>query len=456
MKEKILENRNGITLVALVVTIVVLLILAGITITYVMGDNSIFKTAQEAKNKTEEAMQNEQEYLNNLGNTVNEYIDGTNPPTSSEKATELELNSVRARIATGYTRWLTAAVTPKTASQDLEWTSSNTGVATVDNTGKITAKAVGTTNITVKTKDGSNLSKTCKVTVADGVDITTLTSIQSSNKVAKDSYGNLITVPGGFKVLTSEATNATKGIVIQDEDGNEFVWIPVDSVSKGEDVRADDIRLGRYTFDTTNGNPKKEQDADNYTEVVTINNYYQELTNDSGNTAAKNLEDFVTKTKAKGGYYFGRYEASQGIDGKVDTQLDKTVWIDITQPNAAIKAREMYNSSYVESDLINSYSWDTAGVFIQKYSGNINYANQTSLNTSKVNTGKSEDKMCNIFDMASNCREWSTEHYEDESSACGLRGGRYDINDVYMSHRGYSSTTFTYESISFRPIVYIK
>jgi len=66
---------------------VVLLILTGITITYVMGDNSIFKKAQEAKNKTEEAMQNEQEYLNNLGNTINNYTNGagtTNPPPIKE------------------------------------------------------------------------------------------------------------------------------------------------------------------------------------------------------------------------------------------------------------------------------------------------------------------------------------------------------------------------------------
>jgi len=81
MKEK-LKKSTGITLVALVVTIVVLLILAGITITYVMGDNSIFKKAQEAKNKTDEAMQNEQEYLNNLGNIIGEYINGdpSKPP----------------------------------------------------------------------------------------------------------------------------------------------------------------------------------------------------------------------------------------------------------------------------------------------------------------------------------------------------------------------------------------
>ena len=77
MKEKFSKKQSGITLVALVVTIVVLLILAGITIMYTMGDNSIFKKAQEAKNKTEQAIQNEQEYMNSIDNMVNEYLNGT-------------------------------------------------------------------------------------------------------------------------------------------------------------------------------------------------------------------------------------------------------------------------------------------------------------------------------------------------------------------------------------------
>ncbi len=48
-----MHSRLCINLIALVVTIVVLLILAGITLTYVMGDNSIFSHASEAKLKTE-------------------------------------------------------------------------------------------------------------------------------------------------------------------------------------------------------------------------------------------------------------------------------------------------------------------------------------------------------------------------------------------------------------------
>ncbi len=77
MKEKNRRKELGITLVALVVTIVVLLILAGITIMYTIGENSIFKKAQEAKNKTEEAIKNEQEYMNSIDNMVNGYLNGT-------------------------------------------------------------------------------------------------------------------------------------------------------------------------------------------------------------------------------------------------------------------------------------------------------------------------------------------------------------------------------------------
>ena len=47
------KKEEGITLVALVVTIVVLLILAGITLIYVVGDNSVFKQASDARIQTE-------------------------------------------------------------------------------------------------------------------------------------------------------------------------------------------------------------------------------------------------------------------------------------------------------------------------------------------------------------------------------------------------------------------
>ena len=401
---------TGITLVALVVAIVILLILAGITISYLMGDHSIFKLAQEAKDRTDNAIQKEIEDLGTIANQLKgEYGDNngnggtTNPPAPPEE----------------------------------------------------------------------------DKTVADIVN-----KVQDTNKTVEDENGNKVTIPGGFKVVPNspEGTDESEkvdytyngdgtpavqdGIVIEDEEGNQFVWIPVGDI-KNKDGSTTTITLGRYTFDRTNGTPTLQQNADNYTQIVTVfdveeNYYYQELTSNSGNTAAKNLGDFITKTKANGGYYLGRYEASKGSDNRVKSQADKVAWVDITQPNAATAAREMYSSSYVESDLINSYSWDSAIVFIQNYSGNTNYANKNSVNQAASNTGKAGDKVCNIHDMASNYWEWSTEHSTftlangEHPYPCVCRGGVAGGNPQITSVRVFTSTSASYSYDSFRPLCYLK
>ena len=59
-----MRNSKGITLIALVVTIVVLLILAGVSINVLMGDNGIIRSAQNAKQKWEDAEKNDEEAIN--------------------------------------------------------------------------------------------------------------------------------------------------------------------------------------------------------------------------------------------------------------------------------------------------------------------------------------------------------------------------------------------------------
>ena len=70
MKEnrKILRKEKGITLIALVITIIVLLILAGVSIAMLTGQNGILTQAQNAKNKTEEAQAEEQNILTGYEN----------------------------------------------------------------------------------------------------------------------------------------------------------------------------------------------------------------------------------------------------------------------------------------------------------------------------------------------------------------------------------------------------
>ena len=71
--KNIVKKQTGITLIALVVTMIVLLILAGITIATLTGNNGILTRAQEAKNKTEQTQKEEQNILNSYEDKINEY-----------------------------------------------------------------------------------------------------------------------------------------------------------------------------------------------------------------------------------------------------------------------------------------------------------------------------------------------------------------------------------------------
>ena len=81
MKENLQLQKNakmsGITLIALVVTIVVLLILAGITISLVFSENGIIAKAREAANKTNEAVINEQAQMNDVTAAMENMLNGT-------------------------------------------------------------------------------------------------------------------------------------------------------------------------------------------------------------------------------------------------------------------------------------------------------------------------------------------------------------------------------------------
>ena len=67
----------------------------------------------------------------------------------------------------GETVQLTGTKNPTSASEGTQWTSSNTGVATVSGSGLVTAKAAGTATITYK-NSSSTKSATCRVTVLSG------------------------------------------------------------------------------------------------------------------------------------------------------------------------------------------------------------------------------------------------------------------------------------------------
>mgnify|MGYP002466468486 CR=1 FL=1 len=433
-----MKRERGITLIALVVTIVVLLILAGVSINALFGNNGIIEKAKEAQNKMDKATENDQKEINELTNWLDNQVNGT------------------------------------------------TGGGT--------------------TGGDANPSTTPKISTLVG-------KVVDKNTKAEDAYGNKITIPKGFKILEHNPTSSTgavtynytnseetgehipavqDGIVIEDTQtgtaGNQFVWVPVGTI-KNKNGSTNTITLGRYEFDSSTGalkstTPAQVASVENCTKIVTISKGgtdYQELstfregnsaTNSTAqNATARNLEEFISTTLANGGYYIARFEAS-GTASKITSKYNQTVLDNITQPNAAKAAREMYgeikenNKLVYASDLVNSYAWDTAIVFIQTYSGKTDYASHNESKTTKAftATGKNNDKYCNIWDMSGNAYEWTTEYstyaITSDFRPCVYRGGYYNadlglaIN--YTSYRYYHRTTYSLSDLGLRPLLYVK
>ena len=379
-------NKNkGITLIALVITIIILLILSGISIS-ALTNQGLFKNAKTAQNATEKAEKEQGQRLNEYEDEINKYLNNAN---EDEKI----------------------------------------GLIT-DNINK-------------------ELSKT-------------------DNTKLKDEKGNRIVVPAGFKIVNG-ATTVDKGIVIEDvtetaTKGSQFVWIPVGTITKSDGTTAT-ITLGRYDFDATTGK-----------ESAYSGSYIEEDANDTstlkkyGNTIAKNITNFKNSVATNGGYYIGRYEArtatARNAAGNALTQITEkgteNVYNYVTQLQAAQLSQNMYNSDKFTSDLINSYAWDTATVFIQNCGTNSKYSRQNSLYTSLAQAGTNSltdtskiDVQCNIYDMASNILEWITETSSGSSTPCACRGGFYSNSNGYMSLRYNSIASGSNVNLGFRPLLYL-
>ena len=373
-----IKNKDkGITLIALVITIIILLILAGISIS-ALTNQGLFKNAKAAQNATEKAEKEQGQRLNEYEDEINKYLNNSN---EDEKI----------------------------------------GLIT-DNINK-------------------ELSKT-------------------DNTKLKDEKGNRIVVPAGFKIVNG-ATTVDKGIVIEDvtetaTKGSQFVWVTVGSITKADGTTTE-IKLNRYTFDE-NGISTAQDDK-------IIGTYFQELKeSNKGNTVAKSISDFKTSTLKNGGYYIGRYEArtatARNAAGNALTQITEkgteNVYNYVTQLQAAQLSQNMYNSIKFTSDLMNSYAWDTAIVFIQNCGTNSKYSRQNSLNTGAVSQiGTNVDIQCNIYDMASNIMEWITETCINSERPCVVRGGHYYDSNFGANTRDSSIISLSDDHVGFRTLLYL-
>ena len=416
-----LKNKKGITLVALVVTIVVLLILAGVSINLVLGNNGIIAKAKDAETKSAEASQNDLKGINGLVSEMEGALAGNNGgETQTPEITIGEVKVVTnsdgtgseitdaASVYLGNTLYITFShsITGGTTVVDktIPYAVTKNGIYTFTVTGTVNGKSY-TKNVSVTV----NQFKTAKDYVAANVEVT-----YPDGKVW---------IPEGFRISTDAAETVQGGIVIEDKDLNQFVWVPVATLA--------DYKRTWYTgYGAFSG----------YSEALP--------------------EDEKTSVERYKGFYIGRYEAGDKESTVAKTlrssnDVTKTVTIKANQApynyvrrTQAVSLAEGFATKQgykAKTKLVSSYAWDTTIAFLQKvnsdygssseegnyYDTTFSYTDITGATKTKasdsevlVPTGQTTP-VCNIYDMGGNVWEWTTESYSSTTYPYAKRGGRY-------------------------------
>ena len=245
--------QNGITLIALIITIIVMMILVAVTVTFTVGENGILAQAKQSAKLAERAQLHEQIMgamkLTNEGKIiVGDSYEAAKELLESQGYEVGDLNEADGKFeVTGEKGTYTYKITETKITIEENFSAGNG------------PESVPATTI-AEAMQGDMLQK--KV-----------------NSDIEDQYGNKITIPAGFKILVDNTTtytettiDVTDGIVVTDGT-NEFVWVPVgEDITNGE--KTANITLGRYSNFVANdqGEYIPEQSAENkgFEEIVPI------------------------------------------------------------------------------------------------------------------------------------------------------------------------------------------
>ena len=402
-----MKNNKGITLVALVVTIVVLLILAGVSINLVLGNNGIIAKAQEAKTKQAEASENDLKGMNSLVSEMEGALAGNNG--GETQTPEIKIGEAKVVANSDGTGSAITDVASVYLGNTLYITFAHSiigGTTVVDKTIPYAVTKNGTYTFTVTgTVNGKSYTKNVSVTVNQFKDV--YEYMQTNTKVTY-SDGE-VWIPEGFRISKDSASTVQGGVVIEDKDRNQFVWVPVATIAE-------------YKRTWYNG-------------MGSLSDYSDALP-----------EDEKTSVERYKGFYIGRYEAGDKENTEAKTlrssnDVTKTVtikenqapynYVEITQAISLAEGFKNQQGYKAKTKLVSSYAWDTTIAFLQKVNSDYgssseegNYRNttfsytditgasQTKENESKVlvPTGQTTP-VCNIYDMGGNVLEWTTESY---------------------------------------------
>ena len=418
-------KNKGVTLIALAVTIVVMLILAGVTISVLNGENGIVKQAQKAKEESKIKELKEKVRIDIAGKRV-ENING-----------ELRVSVLK---------------------EILDKYFDNVPVET-----QITSE----TELKAKEEYGKYEMKISDIDVGE-------ITYETSYTIFKDVNGEQVPIPEGYIVSENSDENiVNKGLVISDSRGNEYVWISCTVDSSSNKLQYKRTEWGVEKDGTDNSRAIKDEltlkDIDvTYSKTDTDNGINEEISKEI--VAQINAEK--ESIKKYGGYYIGRYEV--GKDNKTAViKAEQEPYVNIKWSKAYELAKGIGGGEGATTYLCSSYSWDTAINFIQNTTGknyatsiigfNGNWKSQEVKDSSgkvikpvntaqRLNTGLTT-ALCNIYDMGGNVGEFTTELNPGMSETVVVRGGdnignspagyRWDRNSGYAgSAYGFRATLF--------------
>ena len=474
MYKSVAKNQKAITLISLIVTIVILIILAGITISMTVGDNGIITRAREARNLYINAQEKEQAEINALAEQL------ANGETGSD-GNKLPENTKDTEAGTE------VALEPGWSTENVSYIRTKDGseVKNVTKVSTVYAVSVGEGNTVPVPKEFYYVGGT----LSSGVVI-------SDNKADKNKYAGIEDVPAGV-IYNSDGTVKQEANLTDEEKktvilGNQFVWIPCEA----SEYKKMDWSKASNTWERQT----------NTAELTQIQKYggfyvgrYEAGTSDITLSTGINFAAQNTAANYKNDSFSIRDGLNHTVVGKITTKAGEIPYYHTDYETALKLSNNMYNTNYVNSGLATGTMWDVMMNFIANGDNTVvtsstwgNY-NNTSANVKYTagigkyaivdssngvmtsvftksdgsyhygirTTASSENvKKKNLYDVAGNLWEWTqeTSYPNNTLESYVLRGGSFypSYSDSPACYRGDSTVTNTNTDYGFRPVLYIK
>ena len=399
---KKIRRQNGITLIALVVTIVVLIILATVSILAVFGDNGIIAIAQKAKDKHEEGKAYETNILDDYASYIGNYLDGKG---GNQGGSDTPTKPVAGTTVTKPGTWTSTEVTPIADG--------NGGTVPLPNGFYYVGGDINTgLVISDKQNDTMNASGTTMGNQFVWIPVASEDDLQRTNF---DTNGQPTTeepADGGLNVDNCSEPYAS-GYSTETSEYNTM---------KTQVLKYGGFYIGRFEAGV-NSTTLRTKVTTNQTVVckkgVAPYNYVP---------WGKDMDDVNTA-------FAPSYYNSDNVNTNGAVYLAKNF-------------ASQHNYTSVTSTLTYGCEWDA----MCRYIGDAQRT--TPIKSALELTGSvADDVSKNIYDLAGNCSEWTMEARDTDSRV--LRGG-WCSTDSPVSNRYSKGTADSYDIHSFRPTLYIK